>query len=201
MAFIVTQATAADNTNWPKKIEKNGAAVVIYQPQVESLSSIKMEARSAVSITLEEGESPVFGAMWFDCLIATDKDERSVRLKELKVSAAKFPDIEEELIAKLSAFLELEIPKYDMEFSLDGLLAGLDLSNTNVELSESLNNSPPEIIFATTPTALILIDGDPIFEKIEKTNYERVLNTPFFIVKDTKKDHYYINGGGYWYIS
>ena len=192
---------AADETGWPKKIEKDGAAVVIYTPQVESLTSIKLEARSAVSVTLEEGASPVFGAMWFECHISTDKDERTVRLHELKVSAAKFPDIDEELIDRVSAFIELEIPKYEMEFSLDGLLAGLDVSKTNIELSESLNNSPPEIIFVTTPSALILIDGDPIFEEIEKSNYERVLNTPFFIVKDTKKDHYYINGGGYWYFS
>ncbi len=201
MAFWMNLEAAADETGWPKKIEKDGAAVVIYQPQVESLTAIQLEARSAVSVTLEEGASPVFGAMWFDCLIATDKDERTVRLKELKVSAAKFPDIEEELIEKVSAFLELEIPKYEMEFSLDGLLAGLDVNKTNVELSGNLNNSPPEIIFASTPSALILIDGDPIFEEIEKSNYERVVNTPFFIVKDTKKDEYYINGGGYWYIS
>jgi hypothetical protein len=201
MTFGMSLNSKADESGWPKKIEKGDATVVIYQPYLESLTSIKLEARSAVSVTLEEGAAPVFGAMWFDCLIATDKDDRTVRLKELKVSAAKFPDIEEELINKVSAFLELEMPKYDMEFSLDELLAGLDVSKTNVELSASLNNSPPEIIFASTPSALILIDGDPIYEKIEKTNYERVLNTPFFIVKDSKKDHYYINGGGYWYFS
>jgi len=191
----------ADDTGWPKRIDKNGAAVVIYQPQVESLTSIQLEARSAVSVSLAEGESPVFGAMWFDCHITTDKDERSVRLQELKVTAAKFPDMEEDVIQKLSAFLELEIPKYELEFPLDELLAGLDMTKTHVELSANLKNAPPEIIFRTVPTALILIDGDPIFEEIEKSNYERVVNTPFFIVKDTKKDEYYINGGGHWYIS
>ncbi len=97
MAFWMN-LDAADETGWPKKIEKDGAAVVIYTPQVESLTSVRLEARSAVSVTLEEGASPVFGAMWFECIISTDKDERTVRLHELKVSAAKFPDIDEELI-------------------------------------------------------------------------------------------------------
>ena len=46
-----------------------------------------------------------------------------------------------------------------------------------------------------------MVDGDPIFQEIEKTPYERVLNTPFFIVKDTKKGVYYINGGMHWYTS
>jgi len=139
--------------------------------------------------------------MWFDCKISTDRDERTVTLLELKVSAAKFPDIEEEDIQKLSAFLEKEIPQWDVEMSLDQLLAGLDLNETSIELSENLNNAPPEIIFTTTPSALILIDGDPVFKEIEKTNYEYVVNTPFFIVKDTKKEIYYINGGGNWYTS
>jgi len=201
MAFSINVAAAEEGSNWPKKIEKDGASVVIYTPQVESLTANKMESRAAVSVTMKEGDSPVFGAMWFDCNISTDKDERTVQLLEIKVSAAKFPDADEEHIQQLSSFLEKEVPQYNIELSLDELLTGLDMTETSIELSENLNNSPPEIIFRTSPSALILIDGDPIFEEIEKSNYERVLNTPFFIVKDTKKDIYYINGGGYWYTS
>ncbi|MEN8202522.1 MAG: hypothetical protein ABFS28_08010, partial [Bacteroidota bacterium] len=201
MAFTINLAAAEDESFWPKKIERGGATVVLYTPQIESLSSNRMESRSAVSVVTEEYTTPVFGAMWFDCKISTDRDERTVKLIEMKVSAAKFPDIEEEDIQKLSAFLEKEIPRWEIEMSLDQLLAGLDLTETSLELSENLNNAPPEIIFTTTPSALILIDGDPVFKEIEKTNYEYVVNTPFFIVKDTKKEIYYVNGGGNWYIS
>jgi hypothetical protein len=139
--------------------------------------------------------------MWFDCQISTDRDERTVELHNIKVSAAKFPDIEEEQILKLSAFLEEEVPKWEMELSLDQLLAGLEMEETQVELATNLNNKAPEIIFATEPTMLILVDGDPRFEKIEKSNYERVVNTPYFIVRDTKEDKYFINGAEHWYVS
>lgn len=200
VAFSQT-AFAAENDQWPRKIEKNGTTVIIYQPQVESLTANKLESRAAVSVTNEEFTSPVYGAMWFDCKIETDKDERTVTLLDVKVSAAKFPDIEGEKIDQLSAFLEKEIPGWDMEMSLDQLLADLDVNETAVNLSENLNNSPPEIIFETAPSVLILVDGDPIFEEIEKTSYERILNTPFFIVRDTKKSIYYINGGEHWYVS
>ncbi|MCP4312006.1 MAG: hypothetical protein GY790_12140 [Bacteroidetes bacterium] len=44
----------------------------------------------------------------------------------------------------------------------------------------------------------IIVDGDPIFQEIERTNYERVLNTPFLVVKDIKKGAYYLNRGGHW---
>ena len=192
---------AQSQNDWPKKIEKNGARIVIYQPQVESLTAIRLEARSAVSVTNDDFTSPVFGAMWFDCSISTDRDERTVILQDMEVTAAKFPDIEAEDIAKLSAFLESEIPRWEIEFGLDELLADLDMNETSLELSTGLNNEAPEIIFTTVPSALIMVDGDPIFQEIEKTPYERVLNTPFFIVKDTKKGIYYINGGEHWYTS
>ena len=192
---------AEGQIDWPKKIEKNNTTVVIYQPQIESLTANNMEARAAVSVTNEEYTSPVFGAMWFDCNISTDRDERMVSLIGMKVSAAKFPKVEEEKIEQLSKYLENEIPKYEIQLSLDQLLADLDMTETTLELSANLNNGPPEIIFTTTPSVLIIVDGDPVFEEIENTNYERVLNTPFFLVKDKKKGDYYINGGEHWYIS
>jgi len=192
---------ADEEYNWPRKIEKNGATIIIYQPQTESLTANTLESRAAVSVSTEEFPTPVFGAMWFDCQISTDRDERIVRLVNVEVSAAKFPDIEENNILTLSTFLEEEIPKWEMELSLDELLLDLDMAEVSANLAEGLNNEAPEIIFATTPTMLILVDGDPIFEEIEKTHYERVVNTPFFVVKDTKKGNYYVNGSESWYVS
>ena len=192
---------AEENNNWPRKIEKNGATIIIYQPQVESLLANALESRAAVSVTNEEYTSPVFGAMWFNCIISTDRDDRTVKLLNMEVTAAKFPDIEAEKIQKLSILLEEEVPRWEMELSLDRLLADLDMTEVEVTLSDDLNNAPPEIIFATSPTMLILVDGDPRFEEIEKTSYERVLNTPYFIVRETKKEKYYINGGDKWYVS
>ncbi len=188
-------------SDWPKKIEKDDIKVIIYQPQVESLTANRMEARSAVSVTNKDYESPVFGAMWFDCVISTDRDNRMVQLLDMEVSAAKFPDMEDEKIEQLSQFIENEVPQWEIILSLDELLADLDMNETSMELSSGLNNAPPEIIFTTIPSVLIMVDGDPIFQEIEKTPYEKVVNTPFFLVKDTKKGIYYINGGKHWYNS
>jgi hypothetical protein len=201
LALSFPQARAEEPSNWPRKIEHNGATIIIYTPQVESLTANTLESRAAISITNEEFTTPVFGAMWFDCQIATDRDDRTVELLNMKVTAARFPDIEDESIQKLSALLEEEVPKWEMELSLDNLLADLESKQVSTELSENLNNAPPDIIFTSSPAMLILVDGDPRFEEIEKSNYERVINTPYFIVKDTKKGHYYINGGDNWYIS
>ena len=166
--LTISETASAEEKNWPQKIEKDNFTVVIYQPQIESLSANKMESRAAISVTNEEYPTPIFGAMWFDSKISTDRDERIVRLIDLKVSAAKFPDIEEEDIKNLSSFLEKEIPKWEMEISLDQLLADLDMNELVVELSENLNNTPPEIIFTTSPSVLIMVDGEPIYEEITR---------------------------------
>jgi hypothetical protein len=88
------------------KINRDNTEVVMYQPQIESFTGNKMEARAAISVTGLEYTNPVFGAMWFDCNVSTDRDERVVHLEGLKVVAAKFPDIEEEKINSLKSFLK-----------------------------------------------------------------------------------------------
>lgn len=197
-SFLIKEET---ENNWPREIDSKEGTIIIYQPEIESLINDKMESRSAVSITTNDNPTPVFGAMWFDCRISTDRDERTVTLLNLKVVAANFPDIEESEVKKIEAFIEKEVPKWEMEMSLDEILAGMDLEDNQLTEDEKLNNDAPEIIFKTAPTALIYIDGEPSFKKIEKSNYEYVVNTPFFIVKDTKTGNYYLRGGEFWYIS
>ncbi len=46
-----------------------------------------------------------------------------------------------------------------------------------------------------------MIDGEPILKKDEDSGLEYVVNTPYFIVKDTKKENYYITDGNFWYTS
>ncbi len=198
---VFTRVQAEETNNWPKIIERDGTSITIYQPQTESLSANTMESRAAVSVTTRENPAPVFGAMWFDCNISTDMDDRTVKLLNMEVSAAKFPDVEAEKIERMSELLKEEVPRWEMELSLDQLLADLDLEEVHMELSEGLNNAAPEIIYSTAPAMLIMVDGDPRFEQIEKTSYERVVNTPYFIVGDSKKGKYYINGGKHWYVS
>ena len=90
-------AMVAEENNWPKKIEKDGTTLVIYQPQIESFTENRLESRAAVSVTNQETTTPVFGAMWFDCKVSTDRDARTVLLLDMEVTAVRFPDVEEEI--------------------------------------------------------------------------------------------------------
>jgi hypothetical protein len=74
-----------------------------------------------------------------------------------------------------------------------------DLDNAEVALSEAaeLKNTPPKIIIKYTPAVLILIDGVPKLEEIENSTLERVINTPYVILK--YKSTYYLASDTMWF--
>lgn len=186
---------------WPRQIDAEKARVVIYQPQVETFTGDKLEARAAVSVTPTGGTTPVFGAVWMKARVSTDYDERLVTLLDLEVTNAKFPDATPEQIADLSALLEREIPNWDLDISLDRLLAGLDAAEMEKTEADRINTDPPRIYYRTTPTVLVLIDGEPIMQDVPDSKIKYVANTPFFIVQDPSSKAYYLKGGEYWYTA
>lgn len=190
-----------DELTWPREIETKEGVVTIYQPQIDSFSEDTLQGRMAISIKPAEGEM-IFCAAWIKAGMSTDLDERTVTLESIEIPKVNFPDMDDEAkITQLKNFLEKEIESWDVVMSLDRLLASLDevegLNNPSVQL----NNDPPEIYFRTLPTTLISIDGDPILKKIENSNLEYVVNTPFFIVKEQNSNPLYIKGGKFWYVS
>lgn len=187
--------------NWPREITSNEGKITIFQPEIESFSDNKMECRSAMVIKMDDQSSPVFGAIWYECRLATDRDNRTVTLLDLTIVADKFPAIEDTEVEKINFYVEQEVPQWEMVMSLDEILTGLEFNELINSSSEKLNNTAPEIIFATTPTALILIDGEPLWEQIENTNFEYVVNTPFFIIRAPETGMNYLKGGDNWYSS
>lgn len=186
---------------WPKEIQAGKAAVVMYQPQIESFEEDKLGGRAAVMVKETEDSEPVFGAVWMDARVSTDRETRMVTLLEVKVTNVKFPNADSEKTDQLARLLEREIPTWDLAMSLDALLAEIDLVKKEKASSERLKNDPPKIVYVPYPAALVVIDGEPILREIENTKYKYVMNTPFFIVQDASSKRCYLKGGEYWYES
>jgi hypothetical protein len=198
---VFTQEPIEDDVGWPRVLEHPKGKITIYQPQVDRFEDNIIEGRSAVSVVLTGETEPFFGAIWYKARVETDRDTRMVNIIDLKIPRIRFPDSTPEQEKGLAEFLEQEIPKWDMNISLDRLLAGLDLAEKERIAAENLKNDPPKILIEYDPSILVLIDGEPIMEKIENSSLERVVNTPFLIVQDTKSRAYYLNGGDLWMTS
>ncbi|MBW1854684.1 MAG: hypothetical protein JRJ00_08410 [Deltaproteobacteria bacterium] len=187
--------------SWPLEIDMQKGVVTLYQPQPESFHSDILEARMALSFKPQDDDI-LFGALWLKARISVDMDARTVTLEKLDIPRVHFPGFEDqEKITDIKALLIQEMESWDVDMSLDRLMASLNEVEDLKELSMQLNNDPPAIYFRTSPAILITIDGDPVLKKDDNSKLEYVVNTPFFIVKDQQTGHYYIKGGSFWYKS
>lgn len=199
LCLLGTSLLFAETTEtWSREIQSSLGKIKIFQPEVETLSDNTMESRSTV-IFEKEGQKPVFGAIWFESSISTDFDERKITLDDAEITASQFPQMDENETNQIHQIIEKDIPNWDLEFSLDELLATIQLDQ--IKMEQGIKNTPPTVLFATTPTALIIINGKPIFKDIENTELKYVVNTPFLIVQDKNSDKLYLKGGKYWYTS
>ena len=172
----------------------------MYQPQPESLKGNKLVSRAVVSVKKGKNEEPVFGVVWTEATLLTDKDNRMATLEEIKVTGIKFPDLEDQSkIDALTTVLEAEIPRWNLEFALDEIVATLEQEQTGA--ADDLSTASPEVIYRSEPTTLILIDGDPVVKMDDQLKMEKVLNTPFLMVKNPDDKKYYLCAGNYWYVS
>jgi hypothetical protein len=76
-------------TAWPLSIETPAGRIEIYQPQPESLKGDMLDARAAVSMLAPGSKNRVFGAIWMSARISTDRDDRTVTIRESRLAGGK----------------------------------------------------------------------------------------------------------------
>ncbi|MDH3673427.1 MAG: carbohydrate-binding family V/XII [Gammaproteobacteria bacterium] len=187
----ITDLAVLPQSQWPREIVTTKGVIVVYQPQPEELDGNIFRARAAIGVE-PHGKAPVFGVVWFEARLETDRAKRTALVTELTVKEVRFPNQDENKVRTLSSLLESEIPKWNLPIAMDELIATLESAETRAETSQELNTEPPVILFYSEPAVLITIDGEPRLVDSEKKNIQRVMNTPFTILFDTKKKDYYL---------
>lgn len=200
LLFLFTQGLQAQEPNvndWPKNIEAGDYTISLYQPENASYIDNQLKSNLAFAVK-QEGKEPVFGMLWTTSLLDVDRESRQALLTSVQVDEVRLSEeVTDTQKQQLQGLINKEIPNWNIAFSLDELLASLDeVSVTPADLK----NDPPRIRFANEPTALILIDGEPVLKDAEK-GYALVENTGALIIKKNKNNTYYLKGGEFWYQS
>ena len=197
--FLFAPLALAENISWPQEIVAgNGAVVIVYQPQIEEFSGNDLVGRAAISVKKPEADNvPVFGAIWFEAKIDTDREARTATIRDVDIIDVRFAEASDEQKKQLAGFIEDQVEQAHFTISVDQLLADLDAEKAGVAEAE-LKHNPPKIILSTRPALLVSIDGEPVFEMIDGSRYERVVNTPFLLVRGGKDYYLYIGSNG-WY--
>jgi hypothetical protein len=195
------QAAQPQEMDWPQEIvAENGAVVVIYQPQVETFSGNTLEARAAVSVKMPAApDVPVFGAIWIKTKLDTNRDTRNALLRDIEVSDVRFADANDDQKDALADLIESGLENTTLNMTVDELLADLDYDSSGLPQAD-LKHTPPEILLSREPAMLVSIDGDPVFQGIDGTYFERVVNSAFLIVR-AGLDLYLYVGSNTWYAS
>ncbi len=198
-AAIPTPAQDEGEKDWPKMVEAMGASITMYQPQIDSWEGNTFEARAAVSVVGSAGKAPVFGAVWISGHFTTDKATRTVSFYDVTIPAVRFPDAGEEKEQKLIDILEDEMDDWVYEVDLDILLPTLELADRDAPGEADLKHDVPKIIVKHQPAVLILIDGEPKMQEIKDSKLERVVNTPYTIIKDGRD--YFLASDTQWFTA
>ena len=189
----LTTMAQSQEISWPQELtSENGGVVIIYQPQVEVFTGNNLEARAAVSVkSSQTGNTPVFGAVWIEAKLDTNRDTRTAVIRDIEVSDVRIADASNEQIDALANFIEGSLQGSSLEISVDQLLSDLDAADSNVGEAD-LKHTPPEIIVSIEPAMLVTIDGDPVLQEIEGSDYQRVVNSAFLIVNAGKTNYLYV---------
>jgi hypothetical protein len=195
--LLVAAVAHADDPGWPREIQVDGYKIVVYQPQPESFAGNALVSRAAVSVT-PTGKTPVFGAVWMNSRVETDRDARIVTVTNVTVERVRFPDATEEQQAQLSTVLGRHMTQWELEMSLDRLTASLDAVGSAGD-TEGLAFDPPNVVYRQVPAVLVTIEGEPRLQTMEGSDLARVVNTPFLIVQDG--DFFLYAGTDAWYTA
>ena len=110
--ILCTPATSVAAVDWPQEVEAPAGKVIVYQPQPESLEGNVLTGRAAISLELNNGEEPDFGAIWFRSRIETDRDAGTVLIRDrqyYRCTAGLTPPTKQ--VDKLRELLEATVPE------------------------------------------------------------------------------------------
>jgi hypothetical protein len=196
---VSAQIAMDEESPWPRECRTNGNTATIYQPQVETWTKNSFTGLAAVELKLAGEKTEWAGVVWFAADGSVDESNRIVNLDHFDITRVQFPEAKDGGSNALAVMREL-VPSGARTVSLDYLITALGFAQAAArEGLHGYNYTPPEIIWATNRTVLILIDGEPAFRPVPGGNLHRVINTPALLLK--AGDKLFLAGDGRWFTA
>jgi hypothetical protein len=200
-AIVASTARAQQVSPWPQRLDGPDGLITVYQPQPSKFEGNTLTARAAVSLTPPGATDPEFGAMWFTANVATDRDARVVTIQNVTIKQVKLPNATDDLEKKFGQVIEQRVPSMQLMLSLDQLESTLSVVQQEKAEAQKLYNTPPKIVFVTTPTTLVLLDGPPKLQATQTNGVMSVVNTPFIMLLEMASKKYYLKAGDTWMVA
>lgn len=192
-------ASPAAPLPWPRTFELgDGQVLQLYQPQIDSWEGDQMAGRAAVALGPKTG-APTYGMVRFATRVAVDKPAGIVHFATLRIEGVEVPT-EPAKAALIRSTLQAHLPADGMAIPLDQLQASYAVNQELAKLkTQPVDNTPPQILFATSATVLVPVSGAPVLRPIKDvTGFQRVVNTRPLLLLD-EAGTYHLEAAGHWY--
>ncbi len=184
---------------WPRTFETSDSdQIQVYQPQVDDWNGDVMSGRAAVAIGAKAG-TPTYGMVRFTSRVAVDKPAGIVHLASLTITGVEVPT-EPAKAGLIRSTLQAHLPAEGMTIPLDQLQASYAVNKELAQLkTQPVDNTPPQILFASTTTIQVPIAGQPVLKPITGVSaFKRVINTrPLLLLDEASTFH--LQAAGTWY--
>ena len=194
-----SSAVATAPLTWPRNFDAAPDHVELYQPQIEAWDGNRLSGRAAVAVGDKTG-SPTYGVVHFSATGDIDKPSGLVQLSRITVDSVEVPT-QPDAADRVRQSLVSRLPANGLTVPLDQLQASYAVSQQIAKAGRvAVRNDAPQILFATTPTLLVLVDGEPAWRTVPGTSYERALNSRALLLRAADGE-LWLKVAGYWYRS
>jgi hypothetical protein len=167
---------------WPRDVSLPNAALLIYQPQVNSWVGNQIDFRAALAIKPTGAQQETFGVVFATARTQVDKIARTVVFENLKVTKTDFPTLPNRG-AGYAAALQTSLSKQLRTISLDRLEASMAAAGVKPS-PVPVQNDPPDVVISYSPAILVPVNGEPVWKPVpDDSRFQRVINTSALILK------------------
>lgn len=177
---------------WPRDVSVGNAAVLVYQPQVNSWVGNQIDMRMAAALKPAGAAQETFGVVYASARTQVDKAARTVVFQNITVTKVDFPTLPNRG-AGYTAALQTSLGKQMQSISLDRLEAALAAAGIKPAPVE-VRNDPPQVVVSNTPAILVPVDGAPVWKPVpDDSRFQRLINTHALILKGGLGDQLYLH--------
>lgn len=180
---------------WPRQIKTQAGTLTYYEPQVDNWKNFTdLTWRMAFSL-VPAGGREVVGVVEMQGHSDVDSDNKMVLISNLQVTGTNFPSLDPASAASMEQLVKTFLPP-TVTISLHRLVAVVHKAETVTGVP--VNNDPPAIVVAYSPSILLAVDGEPSLAEIPKTNLQFVVNTTWPLFFEKSGSNYYLLVGQQW---
>jgi hypothetical protein len=192
-------AVAPAQAPWPLSYQSNGGTVVVYEPQVRTLTNYtELAAAAALAVTMPGSAAPVYGVLRFTSLISANAASDTVTFVTVTVDGTNWQNAGAS--TALDTFARANIQLQGHALPLATVLASIGQSTTSLN-TVPVRTAPPTIFVSQKKALLITLDGHPVLAPVKNTKVKYVVNTNWPIFQDPATSHYYLLDSKHWLSS